>query len=42
MFSLDAPVCCQETSLKTYYKVTSVSPRLSKIKSYQVVSIVKK
>ena len=32
---------CQETSLKTYYKVTSVSPCLSKIKSYQVVSTVK-
>ena len=32
-------LCCQETSLKTYYKVTSVSPRLSKIESHQVVSI---
>ena len=41
MFSLGAPVCCQETFLKTYYKVTSVSPRLSKIKSYHVISIVK-
>ena len=41
MFSLGAPVCFQETFLKTYYTVTLVSPRLSKIKSFQVVSTVK-
>ena len=40
--TLSNSLFCQETSLKTYYKVTSVSLRLSKIKSYQVVSTSKK